>query len=446
MEMNNNVVMDSMSDSSDWSTSDDSDIDELLQDDDVEMMSLLVEVQSFEDRAKLMDQRRGSTMGRTTIYRNRALGHEHLMEDYFAEVPTYPPRLFRRRYRMRRSLFVKIVIDCEAASTYFKRRRSAAGIMGFSAYQKISAAMRVLAYGVPADYTDEYLRIGQDTTTESVRRFAKLVIRLYGETYLRAPNEEDTKRLMETNEKRGWPGMLGSLDCMHWTWKNCPKAWHGMYCGKSRDATIVLEAVASEDTWIWHAFFGLPGTLNDINVLNRSPLFKRLISGDAPTCNYTVNGNDYSMGYYLTDGIYPEWATLVKSIKEKNGVPLSRKEAHFTRAQEAARKDIERAFGVLQARFAIVRGPARFWDKKTLVDIMKCCVILHNMILEDERGLNLPCFYDNVGTRVQPERNPSRVEAFLQAHREIEDAATHGRLRDDLVEHQWQLDGQRRGA
>ena len=113
--------------------------------------------------------------------------------------------------------------------------------------------MRVLAYGIPADYTDEYLRIGQDTTTESVCRFAKLVIRLYGEKYLRAPNEEDTKRLMEMNEKRGWPGMLGSLDCMHWTWKNCPKAWHDMYYGKSRDATIVLEAVASEDTWIWYA-------------------------------------------------------------------------------------------------------------------------------------------------------------------------------------------------
>jgi hypothetical protein len=250
---------------------------------------------------------------------------------------------------------------------------------------------------------------------------------------------------MEMNEKRGWPGMLGSLDCMHWTWKNCPKSWQGMYCGKSKDATIVLEAVASEDTWIWHAFFGLPGTLNDINVLNRSPLFARLVSGDAPTCNYKVMNNEYSMGYYLTDGIYPEWATLVKAIKEKNGVPLTRKEANFTKAQEKARKDIERAFGVLQARFAIVRGPARFWDKKTLENIMKCCVILHNMILEDERGLNLPCFYDNVGTRVQPERNPDRVEAFLEAHRAIENANTHCQLRDDLVEHHWQLDGRRQG-
>jgi hypothetical protein len=342
---------------------------------------------------------------------------------------------------MRRDLFVKIVKDCEANSHYFKHRRNAAGTMGFSAFQKISAAMRVLAYGIPADYTDEYLRIGEDTTTESVRKFAKMVIHLYGDWYLRAPNEQDTKRLMEMNEKRGWPGMLGSLDCMHWTWKNCPKAWHGMYCGKNRDATIVLEAVASEDLWIWHAFFGLPGTLNDINVLQRSPLFARLVSGDAPTCNYKVMDNEYTMGYYLTDGIYPEWATLVKSIKEKKGKPLSKKEANFTRAQEAARKDIERAFSVLQARFAIVRGPARFWDKKTLVNIMKCCVILHNMILEDERGLNLPCFYDNVGTRVRAERNPDRLQAFLQAHRDIENANTHNQLRDDLVEHHWQLLG-----
>ena len=116
---------------------------------------------------------------------------------------------------------------------------------------------------------------------------------------------------------------------------------------------------------------------------------------------------------------------------------MPRKQSVFTKAHESARKDIERVFGVLQARFAIVRGPARFWDKKTLENIMKCCVILHNMILKDERGLNLPCFYDNVGTRVQQERNPCRVQAFLQAHREIEDANTHGQLRDDLVEHQW---------
>ena len=43
---------------------------------------------------------------------------------------------------------------------------------------------------------------------------------------------------------------------------------------------------------------------------------------------------------------------------------------------------------MLQARFAIVRGPARFFHSEVLQDIMKACVILHNMIIEDERDVN----------------------------------------------------------
>jgi hypothetical protein len=116
---------------------------------------------------------------------------------------------------MRRSLFVKIVKACEANSNYFKQCRNAASDMGFSPFQNISAAMRVIAYGIPADYTDEYLQIGEDTTLESVHMFSRLIIKLFGPTYLRAPTQDDTEILMEEN--RGWPRMLGSVDCVHWT-------------------------------------------------------------------------------------------------------------------------------------------------------------------------------------------------------------------------------------
>nr|XP_051211047.1 uncharacterized protein LOC127328494 [Lolium perenne] len=111
-------------DRSDSSSLDDSDLDELLQDDEME------------DRAKLLNRGRGSVMGRNHTQRNRLLSHEQLMGDYFAEVPTYPPHLFRRRYRMWRSLFVKIVKACEANSNYFKQRRNVVGVMGFSPFQK----------------------------------------------------------------------------------------------------------------------------------------------------------------------------------------------------------------------------------------------------------------------------------------------------------------------
>jgi hypothetical protein len=195
----------------DSSSSDDSDVEYLLENQRKQMVVVLAAKELVERRKR----RRGSMVGRMCIPRNRQLGHEALMRDYFVEVPIYPPGLFRRCYRMRRDLFVRIVQACEANCRYFTRRRNAAGLIGFSSWQKISAAMRVIAYGIPADYADEYLRIGKDTTIESVRRFAKVMIRVFGPEYLRALNKEDTKRLLAHNEKRGWPDMLGSIDCMH---------------------------------------------------------------------------------------------------------------------------------------------------------------------------------------------------------------------------------------
>ncbi|CAN6204894.1 unnamed protein product [Urochloa humidicola] len=224
---------------------------------------------------------------------------------------------------------------------------------------------------------------------------------------------------------------------MNWKWKNCPTAWHGQFRGHCHDPIIILKAVASQDLWIWHAFFGMPGSHNDINVLQRSPLFRRLAAGDTPPVQFEINGHQYTMPYYLADGIYPSWSTFVKTISK----PQTNKRAHFAKAQEAARKDVERAFGVLQSRFAIVRGPARFWDQKTLWQIMTACVIMHNMIIEDERGQQPDFRYEYVGKKVRPKKNEDRIKKFLQVHKEIEDQEAHHKLREDLIEHLWQLHG-----
>ncbi|KAE8772691.1 Cell division cycle 5-like protein [Hordeum vulgare] len=166
---------------SDSSDSDGSDVETMLANFHQQTLVMALAVKEHEDEN--WKRRRGSTVGRLCIHRNRHLENEMLMQDYFAENPTYPPHLFRRRYRMRRSLPL-----CENCSSL--------------------RAMRVIAYGVPADYADEYLRIGEDTTIESVHRFQKVIIRVFGPEYLRASNEDDTKKLMASNERRGWPGML----------------------------------------------------------------------------------------------------------------------------------------------------------------------------------------------------------------------------------------------
>ena len=385
--------------------------------------------------------RRGSVQGHSVIFRNRVQGHERLYRDYFAEPPIYPLNLFRRRFRMNRTLFLRILFMVENYDPYFVQKKNAVGIMGLSSLQKMTAAIRMLAYGVAADAVDDYVRIGESTAIESLKRFVRAVVAIFSNEYLRSPNNDDIARLLAMGTNRGFPGMLGSIDCMHWKRKNCPTAWKGMYSGHVHEPTIILEAVASYDLWIWHAFFGLPGSHNDINVLERSSVFALLSEGRAPPANFSVNGNDYTMGYYLADGIYPKWATFVKTIPS----PKGNKQIHFAKSQESARKDVERAFGVLQARFAIVRGPARLWKLEVLKDIMKACIILHNMIVEDERNANeLDFTYDTMDESptavVIPERS-SELLQFINTQHCIRDKEIHSKLQADLVEHQWNMHG-----
>ncbi|XP_042404877.1 uncharacterized protein LOC121995117 [Zingiber officinale] len=125
----------------------------------------------------------------------------------------------------------------------------------------MTAAFRILAYGVPTDATDEYIKIGESTAIESVKRCCRAVVEVFGGQYLRSPNANDVVRLLHISEQRGFPGI-------------------------------------------------------------------------APPARYVIQGKEYNMGYYLAD------------------------------------------------------GPSRFWQKNILHDIMTSCIIMHNMIIEDERDMN----------------------------------------------------------
>jgi hypothetical protein len=113
--------------------------------------------------------------------------------------------------------------------------------------------------------------------------------------------------------------------------------------------------------------------------VDRSPLFGNLLRGDDNNMRFKVNGNVYHRYYLLTDGIYPRCSCFVQPLRP----PQGEKKEHFSKMQAALRKDVERAFGVLQARWEIVKNPVRQWDLDTISNIMYCCIILHNMIVQD---------------------------------------------------------------
>jgi hypothetical protein len=122
---------------------------------------------------------------------------------------------------------MRIVQAIEQHDDYFVQKRESNGRFGLSCLQKIIAAYIMISYDVPADFMDQYICIDESTVLESLRRLDRGIIKVFEDEYLRSPNEHDTARLHAIGERRGFPGMLGSIDYMHWEWKNYPTAWQG---------------------------------------------------------------------------------------------------------------------------------------------------------------------------------------------------------------------------
>ncbi|GJY31896.1 reverse transcriptase domain-containing protein [Tanacetum coccineum] len=198
------------------------------------------------------------------------------------------------------------------------------------------SAIRQMAYGNTPDAFDEYLQMSEHTARDALFFFNMCIMELYMPKYLRKPTFEDVVKIQQKhNNVHDFPGILRSIDCMHWEWKNCPVSWQV----------------------------------------------------------------EYRKGYYLADEIYPEWASFVKSFT----VATDPKHTYFKQHQESARKDVERAFGVLQGRWRLIQQPARAYKVNTLRRIIYVVIIMHNMILEDQNMsvVDLKHVYSNPARSMQ---------------------------------------------
>ncbi|BBN69132.1 GTP binding Elongation factor Tu family protein [Prunus dulcis] len=306
--------------------------------------------------------RRGSREGRRpNVDRHRHSRGKNLMEDYFIPQSLYSDR------------------NC-------------AGNLGLLPEQKFTAVIRMLAYGSSADQVDEIARMGKSTVLDgnSVHQ------RLPPQTYAR-----DLQRLLQKAESRGFPGMIGSIDCMHWQWKNCPTLGKG---------TTETEKGRKVSSWkqLLVLILGLArllrsaGSQNDLNVLGQSPVFNDVLRGEAPNITYEINNTIYQTG-----------------------------------------------------------GAARLFDEEVLRSIMMTCIILHNMIVEDEYDYDADDVYepnpmDTALTRIYEKpvgpngeamqheplvRDGSFMPRMIDRYTEMQSSYIHEHRQVDLMEHLWAVKG-----
>ncbi|XP_051221134.1 uncharacterized protein [Lolium perenne] len=227
-----------------------------------------------------------------------------LYADYFTDEPLHLEAVFRRRFGMRRDLFLKIMYAIRNLDLYFRCKPDCTDMIGFSSLQKCTVAMRLLACGAPGGNADDYLCMAESTVIDCLYKFCRTIIAVFGELYLISPTTQDTERILAIKAASGFPVILGNSN-------------------------------------------------NNINILQCSPVFAKLVEGHAPSVNYEVSVRHYNKGYYLADGIYPTWSTFVKMILS----PKLPKEVRFAKEQEAARKDVKRVSRSFSA--LVCQSPAR---------------------------------------------------------------------------------------
>src|SRR5215216_2053240 len=119
-------------------------------------------------------------MGQQKIWRDMIDARNRLMRHYFVENPTYPESYFRRRFRMSTELFRRIAEKLASHDRFFQQRRNAAGELGHSTFQKVTAALRMLAYGISVDLVDDYLAMGESQAIMCVKRFVFGIVQVFG--------------------------------------------------------------------------------------------------------------------------------------------------------------------------------------------------------------------------------------------------------------------------
>jgi hypothetical protein len=106
----------------------------------------------------VVPRRGGSVPGKApNKNRSRDAGALLLYSDYFADNVINTLKEFRRRFRMNKELFMKIVQGVREYDDYFKYKKDCTGKWGFTSVQKCTAALRCIAYGAPLDTSVDYL-------------------------------------------------------------------------------------------------------------------------------------------------------------------------------------------------------------------------------------------------------------------------------------------------
>ena len=258
---------------------------------------------------------------------------------------------------------------------------------------KLLGTLRMLGKGCSWDLLYELSGVSAEVRRKWTLNFIDKFRKELYPVYVHGPrNSEELDSVTSLYAACGFPGCVGSTDCVHIRWDLCPALLFNTFKnGKNSYASIAYEMTVDHSKRIQASTIGHYGTTSDKSIVKFDGFVNEVRYGELFTqaeFKVQVDENKWEKEkgtYLLVDGGYHKWRIMQCPMKHTNEEDQSR----WSEFAESVRKDVECAFGILKKRYQFLKN-AITWHRKSDIDnAVFSCVILHNMLHEydgyDER-------------------------------------------------------------
>lgn len=194
-------------------------------------------------------------------------------------------------------------------------------------------------------------------------------------------SEEEWNKVKETFQQWNFPNCIGAVDGKHVVMDAPPNAG-SIYYNYKNTHSIVLMAICDGNYKFIYVDVGSNGRISDGGVFNKCSFVKAMENGSLhlPEVQPLPGCNTIIPSVLVADDAFALKPNLMKPYPGRN-LALSQRVYNYRLSR--ARRCIENAFGIMSARFRVLRSPVHLDAVKTRKLTLACCA-LHNFLFAND--------------------------------------------------------------
>ena len=291
-------------------------------------------------------------------------------------------KLFRRRFRVPYIIFQSIVELVRQQEWYHDEQFDVCKQPLPPLELLLLGVLRILGRGLTFDDVAECNGISASANRVFFHKFCKHMAQEYNKHIFPPGTDDEIKHTTEEYRRLGFPGCVGSCDCVHIPWDKAPASDIAWYRGKEKYPTLAYQVTVDHKGLAMSVTNGFPGTVNDKTIARYDDFLQSIHArgryADQEYDLYTGDGlqRRHKGLWLMVDQGYHRWKVLQCPL----AMTTDPAKLQWSQALESCRKDVECFFGRLKGRFRCLKLPCNFKYKVEIDNMFFTCVILQNII------------------------------------------------------------------